>query len=132
MNHSDPVADMLTRIRNALMVKKRFVSIPYSKFKEEILKVLVRSGFLISYSVETINDFSKEIIVKLKYVNGESSILGIKRQSRSSCPKYVGFTERIGGCPQHSLSIISTSKGVMSQRDAFSAKVGGEVVCTVW
>jgi small subunit ribosomal protein S8 len=123
---------MLTRIRNGLLSKKSVVRIPYSKFKEEILKVLTNLGFLTSYSIEELTEVHKNLVVKLKYVNKEPAIIKIMRQSKPGCRFYSSSDLRLHNCPQHSVSIVSTSSGVISSRKAKELGVGGEVVCTVW
>lgn len=124
---------MLTRIRNGLLARKKVINVPYSKFKEEIAKILSKLGFVGTYSVlETEDGPHKEIVIKLKYVNREPAILGIKRQSRPGCRFYSSSNVRVSGCPQHSISILSTSRGVLSNKEAAEQGIGGEVVCTVW
>lgn len=132
MSYSDPIADMLTRIRNGVLVKKKSVAVPHSKLKEGIAKMLFRLGFISSYSVKDIDSSKKEIIIDLKYVNRESAIIGMSRESRPGNRRYVGSQFRINNRPQHCVSILTTSKGVLSDREASEQGVGGELLCTVW
>jgi small subunit ribosomal protein S8 len=133
VNHTDPIADLLTRIRNAILVKKKTVSMPYSKIKEEILKVLVKVGFISNVEVLPEEESSKkELKVKLKYVNKESAIVNLKRQSRPGCRLYSSPDFKAGGTPQHSVTIFTTSKGIITDKEAKELGVGGEVLCTVW
>jgi small subunit ribosomal protein S8 len=123
---------MLTRIRNGLLVKKKSVVIPHSKLKEGLAKMLAKLGFITNYSVKEVDAAKKEIVVELKYVNRESSIIGMSRESRPGNRRYVGSKFRINNRPQHCVSILTTSKGVLSDREASEQGVGGELLCTVW
>ena len=129
----DPISDMLTRIRNALNAKHKVVEIPSSKFKLQIAKILEEEGFIHSFDKISKDKFSY-IKISLKYTNDNrtSVIKEIKRISKPGLRVYVNKTEipRImGGL---GTSIISTSKGVMSDRDARKQGVGGEVLCYVY
>lgn len=132
MNHSDPIADLLTRIRNALLVKKKVVRMPHSKVKEEVCKVLLRVGFISGIEIEEISHAKKDIVVKLKYVNKEAAIINLRRQSRPGCRLYGSPDFKASGVPQHSVTIFTTSKGIITDKEAREQGVGGEVLCTVW
>ena len=132
MTMSDPIADMLTRIRNANMVRHEKVEIPASKMKKEIAEILKREGFI--RDAEYIEDNKQGIIrIFLKYgANNERVITGLKRISKPGLRVYAKAQEVpkvLGGL---GIAIISTSKGVMTDKEARQAKSGGEVVCYVW
>lgn len=131
MTMQDPIADMLTRIRNAQMAGKTQVVMPYSKQKEEVIKVIHDEGFVGGYEV-TGEGTTKEIVVALKYYENSPVITAIKRISRPGLRIYKGcqdIPKVVGGL---GVAIISTSKGVMSDKAARNAKVGGEVLCYIW
>ncbi|HHC75052.1 MAG TPA: 30S ribosomal protein S8 [Thiothrix sp.] len=130
MSMSDPIADMLTRIRNAQSADKATVSFPASKQKKGILDVLVSEGYIDSHETADI-DNKPVTTVKLKYYNDDAVISKIKRVSRPGLRVFRGKDELpqvIGGL---GVAIISTSKGVMSDRAARALGQGGEVICTV-
>lgn len=129
---SDPIADMLTRIRNANTVRHETVEIPASKMKKEIAEILKKEGFI--RDAEYIEDNKQGIIrVFLKYgANNERVISGLKRISKPGLRVYTKSTEVprvLGGL---GIAIISTSKGVMTDKEARQSKAGGEVICYVW
>ncbi|PYI50126.1 30S ribosomal protein S8 [Paenibacillus flagellatus] len=129
---SDPIADMLTRIRNANVVRHETVEVPASKIKREIAEILKREGFI--RDAEYIEDNKQGIIrIFLKYgPNQERVITGLKRISKPGLRVYAKNQEVpkvLGGL---GIAILSTSKGVMSDKDARQAKSGGEVICYVW
>jgi small subunit ribosomal protein S8 len=131
MNNQDPIADMLTRIRNANRVGRRFVQIPKSKICTGIAQVLKDEGYIDSFDV--IDDERQgQIRIKLKYTNtGQKVIHVIDRESKPGCRVYRG----VDGLPKvlngMGIAVVSTSKGVMSDRKAREANVGGELLCTV-
>lgn len=129
---SDPIADMLTRIRNANIVRHETVELPASKIKKEIAEILKQEGFI--RDAEYVEDSKQGIIrIFLKYgSNNERVITGLKRISKPGLRVYVKSTELpkvLGGL---GIAIISTSKGIMSDKEARQSKAGGEVVCYVW
>ncbi|HUC91456.1 MAG TPA: 30S ribosomal protein S8 [Paenibacillus sp.] len=129
---SDPVADMLTRIRNANTVRHETVELPASKMKKQIAEILKSEGFI--RDAEYIEDSKQGIIrIFLKYgPNNERVITGLKRISKPGLRVYTKSTEVprvLGGL---GIAIISTSKGIMTDKAARQAKAGGEVVCYVW
>lgn len=129
---SDPIADMLTRIRNANVVRHETVEMPASKVKKQIAEILKREGFI--RDAEYIEDNKQGIIrIFLKYgPNQERVITGLKRISKPGLRVYTQSTEIprvLGGL---GIAIISTSKGVMTDKEARQVKSGGEVVCYVW
>lgn len=130
MSMQDPVADMLTCIRNAQMMGLKSVRTPYSTFKANILTVLKEEGFVENFEVLSA-DNKKDLQVTLKYYQGKPVIEKIKRISRPALRIYKGHDELPlvrGGL---GIAIVSTPKGVMADKTARAQKVGGEVVCTV-
>ena len=130
MSMTDPIADMLVRIKNAAAVRKTMVKMPASKIKLSIANVLKAEGYI--SDVRQTGDAKKpELEIVLKYFEGKPVIERIERYSRSGLRKYRGKDELpkvLGGL---GVSIISTSKGIMTDRDARQAGVGGEVLCLV-
>lgn len=130
MSMSDPIADMLTRIRNGQSADKTSVSMPLSKFKESIASVLKEEGYIQDFKVEGEGP-KKQLVVDLKYYMGKPVIDKIKKVSRPGLRIYKSAEELprvIGGM---GIAIISTSKGVMTDRTARENGQGGEVICTV-
>ena len=132
MSMSDPVADMLTRIRNALLREHSSVTVPSSKMKENIVQVLKAEGFINSYEVRPAPP-GKEIEIFLKYdAKKESIIRKIQRVSKPGLRIFKGAKELkplLGG---QGIFVVSTSQGVMSDRQCRSKHIGGEVVCSVY
>lgn len=129
---TDPIADMLTRIRNANMAEKQVVAMPHSKMKSEIARILKAEGFIKDYTME--NEGGKAVLnVFLKYtIEREPVVQGLRRISKPSCRKYVNSEEVprvLGGI---GIAILSTSSGVMTDASAREKKIGGEVLCYVW
>ena len=128
MSMQDPIADLLTRIRNAHMRKLPKTAVPYSTHKEAILKVLKQSGYITNYSI--MGDVKKSIDVVLKYDNNQPVIGTIQRVSKASRRVYKSVSELKQSRFKGGLgsAIISTSKGVMIDNDAIAANLGGEVL----
>ena len=131
MSFTDPIADMLTRIRNAVGAKHDSVVVPSSKEKVEIAKILKSEGYITDFVVD--GDLKKNIVITLKYgEHGEKVISGIKRISKpglrvtAECDKLPKVLKGLG------IAIISTSKGVLTDNQARKAGVGGEILCYVW
>ena len=131
MSMQDPVADMLTRIRNAQLAEKKSVSMPSSNLKKEIAKVLKEEGYITSFA-ETEVDAKPTLTVDLKYFNGKAVIEKIQRVSRPGLRIYKSANElpKVNG--GLGVAIISTNKGLMSDRTARSLGVGGEIICNVF
>jgi small subunit ribosomal protein S8 len=131
MNNQDPIADMLTRIRNANRVGRRMVVIARSKVCAGIAQVLKDEGYIEDYDV--IEDSAQgQIRIKLKYqMNGDKVIHTLDRASKPGCRQYRKVTDMPKVLNGMGISIISTSKGVMSDRKAIESNVGGELICTV-
>jgi small subunit ribosomal protein S8 len=131
MNNQDPIADMLTRIRNANRVGRRMVLIPKSKICVGIAQVLKDEGYIEEFDVVD-DERQGQIRVKLKYSNtGEKVIHVIDRESKPGCRVYRGVDSLPKVLNGMGIVVISTSKGVMSDRKAREANVGGELLCTV-
>ena len=132
MSMSDPIADLLTRIRNGVSAQKRWIDIPSSNFKKRILFVLKEESYLKDFFF--IKDGAKEKIrVFLKYdFKGDSVIENIKRVSRPGLRVYVGVGEAPRVLDGLGISILSTSKGVLSNKAATKYGVGGEIICEVY
>ena len=133
MTHSDPIADMLTRIRNANTAKHDTVDVPSSKMKLAIAEILLKEGFIKSFEVIEEGNF-KTIRVALKYGADKNQriITGIKRISKPGLRVYAGAEDMpkvLGGL---GIAIVSTNKGVMTDKEARALNVGGEVLCFVW
>lgn len=132
MRLTDPIADMLTRMRNALMVKHSEVSIPHSKMKERIASIFKEEGYIKNYRVAGDGN-KKDIIVYLKYNDmNESVIRGLKRISKPGRRVYVNtrnLTLVLGGLGN---GIISTSAGIKTVKQCLTEKVGGEYLCQIW
>ncbi len=128
---TDPIADMLTRIRNAIRARHKTVSIPHSKLKFQIARVLMEEGYINNFEVK--EEKPPQILIQIKYAsNGKPVIYGIKRVSRPGLRVYVESDEVpkvLGGL---GIAIVSTSKGLLSDREARKEKVGGEVLCYVY
>lgn len=129
---TDPIADLLTRIRNANMVRHATVDIPASKTKKSIVEILLKEGFIQSYEMVTVENH-EAIRVSLKYgVDKSRVITGIKRISKPGLKVYAKKSELprvLGGL---GVAIVSTSKGIITDKEARKLQVGGEVICYVW
>ncbi len=127
---TDPISDMLTRIRNAHRALLPSVELPHSKMKESIAGILRKEGYIADVSVD--GKVKKTLKLKLKYQEKKSVIEGIKRVSSPGLRRYVGSTEipRVRG--GLGVAIVSTSQGVMSGTQARKSKLGGELLCYVW
>ncbi|HEV8544042.1 MAG TPA: 30S ribosomal protein S8 [Verrucomicrobiae bacterium] len=127
---NDPVADMLTRLRNANQALITDVEVSHSRMKESIAGILKREGYIADYSVE--GKSLKKIKLKLKYNGRKGVIAGLKRVSKPGLRRYVGATEVPRVLNGMGIAIVSTPKGIMTGRDAKKENVGGELVCFVW
>ena len=128
---TDPIADMLTRIRNAMQIKAEKVDIPISKMKLEIAKILKEEGFIRAYKI--LKDRKQGILrVIPKYMENESVITGLKRISKPGRRVYVGSDEIPSVMGGLGVAILTTSKGILSDKTCRREGVGGEVICHVW
>jgi small subunit ribosomal protein S8 len=128
---TDPIADLLARIRNAAHAQKQEMFVPYSQIKSEIIRILKEEGYVSDYSVDT-SAAHPRIKIKNKLVNRSSAITGLRRISRPGLRRYVGADEIprvLGGM---GIAILSTPHGVLSGREAKKQKVGGELLAYVW
>jgi small subunit ribosomal protein S8 len=131
MSMSDPIADLLTRIRNAQMAGKPSVVSPSSKIKQAILDVLKQEGYIAGYSISS-DVVKPELTIELKYYNGRPVIEELHRGSKPGLRNYKGRDELPKVRAGLGVAIISTNKGVMTDKSARVAGVGGEVLCTVF
>ena len=132
MSMSDPLGDMLTRIRNGRSARKSVVSSPASRFRTNVLEVLKREGYIRNYSsVESETGF-KELKIELKYHEGQPVISEIKRVSRPGRRVYFGIRDLPRVYNGLGIAILSTPRGVLSDNEARTANVGGEVLCHVF
>ena len=132
MSMNDPLGDMLTRIRNAQLRGKSTVTSPASKLRAWVLDVLTDEGYIRGYDRKSSENGQGELVISLKYFEGEPVIREIKRVSKPGRRVYMGVKEIPSVRNGLGVSIISTPKGVMSDAAARSANVGGEVLCTVF
>lgn len=128
---TDPIADMLTRIRNANQMKYETVDIPASKLKKEILEVLKQEGYVLGYKVIK-KDVQDTLRVTLKYVGNERVVKGLKRISKPGLRVYAKNNEIPKVLNGLGIAVISTSRGLMTDREARKQKVGGEILAYVW
>jgi len=128
---TDPIADFLARVRNGVRAQKPEVLIPYSKIKAEIARIFKEEGYISDYSVDTSGAHPRIKVVN-KLVDRSTAIAGLRRVSRPGLRRYVGADEIprvLGGM---GLAILSTSRGILSGREAKKQKVGGELLAYVW
>jgi small subunit ribosomal protein S8 len=128
---TDPIADMIIRIKNALMARHDSVSVPHSKLKEEIAKILLENKYVEEMQIEKKVPQS-EIVFKLRYVGKLPAITDVKRVSTPGRRTYASskkIPQALGG---YGITIVSTSKGVMTGKDARKQNLGGEVLCQIW
>ena len=129
---ADPIADMLTRIRNALMVKKETVEIPSSNMQKAIADILLKEGYV--KDVKLVEDeYNGKLVVTLKYTDSHKSVIsGLQRVSKPGLRTYSGadnMPKVLGG---YGIAIVSTNKGILTDKQAKAQNVGGEVLCYVW
>ncbi len=127
---SDPISDMLTRIRNAGRALLPAIELPHSRIKESVAKILKSEGYVTDVAVE--GDVKKRIKIRLKYQGRKSVIEGLKRVSKPGLRRYVGSTEipRVRG--GLGVAIVSTSEGLLTDAQARKKKLGGELLCYIW
>ncbi|MCI8819962.1 MAG: 30S ribosomal protein S8 [Clostridia bacterium] len=129
---TDPIADMLTRIRNAIMVNKDTVEVPSSNMKKAIADILLAEGYV--SDVKTVEDgYNGKLVITLKYIGKKRSVInGLKRVSKPGLRSYSGVEDMPKVLNGLGVAILSTNKGIMTDRQAKAANVGGEVLCYVW
>jgi len=129
--HTDPISDMLIRLKNANNAKQDFFTLPASKEKESILQILKQENFIEDY--ERIKSNPQDIFrVKLRYINGKRVIRDVKKVSKPGLRIYVGKNDIPRVLGGFGLAILSTTKGIMSDRRARKEGIGGELLCMVW
>lgn len=132
MSMTDPIADLLTHIRNANRAGKPDVEISFSRLKAEIARVLKQNGYIADFYAEKKEDGKQVLKIQLKMVGKERAIVGIRRASRPGLRRYVGAKDMpriLGGM---GIAIITTSRGVMTGHEAKKANIGGELLAYVW
>ena len=129
---TDPIADMLTRIRNAIMVNKDTVEVPSSNMKKAIADIMLAEGYI--SEVKQVEDGHEgKLLITLKYVGkGRSVINGLKRVSKPGLRAYAGVENMPKVLNGLGIAVLSTNKGIMTDRQAKAANVGGEVLCYIW
>jgi len=132
MSMTDPIADMLTRIRNACGSKHRRVDIPVSRMKTEIARILKENNYIQDYQTLQTDEGRRVLRVRLKYAGGQPVIRQLQRVSTPGLRRYVGSREIPRVRNGLGLAILSTNKGLMSDREARQSRTGGELVAVVW
>ncbi len=128
---TDPIADLLTRIRNAVKAQKRRVDIPFSNQKKNIVEILKAQNFIVDYQI--VEDDKQNILrVFLRYTNGVSALSGLQRISKPGLRIYSQKENLPRVLNGYGISIISTSKGLLTDKQAKREAVGGEVICKIW
>lgn len=128
--YTDPIADMLTRIRNASQANKAELVMPYSKLKENLAKLLLAEGFVAGMEVK--GTAIKFLHITLKYASGSAVITGIKRVSKPGQRIYLPVDKLPRTNGGFGVTVVSTSKGLLSDREARKQRLGGEVMCQIW
>ena len=130
---TDPIADYLTRLRNAIQAKHRVLEVPASNLKKEITKILLDKGYILNYKFSD-EGYQGSIKIALKYdpVNKVNAIKGLQRVSTPGLRKYVGYKDMPRVLNGLGIAIVSTSKGVMTDKEARDLKIGGEVLCYIY
>ena len=132
MTMTDPIADFLTRIRNGYLARKKVIQVPYSKIKGGLAQILVKENFLKSVEIEGEKPQEKKLILSLKYPGKEPALRGIERLSKPGLRLYA----RVDKIPRiqwgRGVVILSTPKGLMTDKEARKKKLGGELICQVW
>ena len=129
---TDPIADMLTRVRNALMVNKETVEIPSSNMKKAIADIMLAEGF-VSYVKLVEDGYNGKLVITLKYAGRRQPVInGLKRVSKPGLRTYAGVENMPQVMNGMGIAVISTNKGIMTDKQAKAANVGGEVLCYIW
>jgi small subunit ribosomal protein S8 len=133
MSMTDPIADLLTRVRNGAHARKEYVDCPWSGMKERVAKVMVDEGFLRDLNTVEVGEKKKDLRIWLRYDAAQRpAIRGVRRVSRPSARIYVGAKEMPTLRGGMGINIISTPVGVLVDREAARRNVGGEIICAVW
>lgn len=128
---TDPIADMIIRIKNGYLARKKIVSIPYSKMNKAITDILVKENYLSNYAVTGESPF-QSLDVELRYVGKLPSVTDVKRESKPGRRVYSSVQKMPRALGGYGIVIMSTNKGVMTQKEARKTGVGGEVLCSIW
>jgi small subunit ribosomal protein S8 len=129
---TDPIADMLTRLRNAARAHKTEFVVPYSKLKSEIARILEKEGYIAGFELETTHKVRPNLKIRNKFVNKASAIAGLRRVSKPGLRRYVKADEVprvLGGM---GIAVLSTSRGVLTGHEARRQNVGGELLAYIW
>jgi small subunit ribosomal protein S8 len=129
---TDPIADMLTRLRNAARARKTEFTVPYSKLKSEIARILEKEGYIAGFELETPEKGRPNLKIRNKFVNKASAIAGLQRVSKPGLRRYVTADEVprvLGGM---GIAVLSTSRGVLTGHEARRQNVGGELLAYIW
>lgn len=129
---TDPIADMLTRLRNASRARKTEFLVPYSKLKSEIARILQKEGYIEGFELDTPEKGRPQLRIRNKFVNKTAAIAGLKRVSKPGLRRYVGATEVprvLGGM---GIAVLSTSRGILTGQEARKQNVGGELLAYIW
>ncbi len=129
---TDPIADMIIRIKNSVMAGRKDLLVPHSKMKESVAKILKDFNYIESYAVLSPADDFKQIKITLKYAGKTSVITGVKRISKPGCRIYKSASTIPNTLNGYGLTILSTNKGIMDRKSARKQNVGGEVLCQIW
>ncbi len=134
MSMTDPIADLLTRVRNAARARHQKVAVPWSRLKENIVKILIEEGYLKeSKKVKAAQGGGEDLVIQLKFDRENRPIItGLKRVSSPGRRVYVGAKGLIPVRKGLGIHVLSTPKGILVDREAQKAKVGGELICSVW
>jgi len=132
MSQTDPIADFLTRVRNASRARQKRFIVPSSRMRKEVARVLLQNRFIRAYT--EIPAFPQpKLLIQMRYTPAQESVItGIRRLSRPGLRNYRGCDELRQGRREMGIIIVSTSRGVMSDREAVNAGIGGEAICRVW
>ena len=130
--YTDPISDYLTRLRNAIKANKKSVEIPASNVKKQITEILLKNSMISDFKIVETPNKQGSIVIRLKYYNDESVILGMERVSKSGIRKYVSRKDLPRVLNNLGIAIISTSRGVMTDKEAKKLGIGGEVICNFW
>ena len=130
--NTDPISDYLTRLRNAIGARKKNVEIPASNMKRQITEILLKNSLINEYKVVETPNKQGSILIRLKYYNNESVILGLERVSKPGIRRYVSSKELPKVLNRLGIAIVSTSRGLMTDKEARSLGIGGEVICNIW
>ena len=133
MSMTDPIADLLTRVRNGAKARKEYVEMPWSRVKQQVVQVMIAEGFLKDVNVVDVDDKKKSLRVWIRYDKAQRPVIqGIQRVSRPSQRIYVGAKSMPSVRRGLGVNIISTPSGIMPDREATRLNVGGELLCSIW